>query len=139
MAGGTSMTRLSHLQLEHVCCCVPAMACLSALRTDYSDTLSFSLTGLFINRCGNPWGISSSVRLPLIQAWHRVVTNGMSCASVRYLTRKCACLHFKHADIGFYLSIQFLSILRSIYQTFISLLALTLLTLIRKELFHGSN
>lgn len=123
MAGGCSMTHSARILHGYLCACVPMLACSADRCTDYSDALNFSLSCLGNICCGKHQSISPSVRLSLLQAWHRFVTNGMSCASVRYLTRNCACLPFKHAVIGFSLPMQFLSILRSIYQTYRSLLA----------------
>lgn len=123
MARGGGMTHCAQLLHGYLCACLPMLAWSTDHCTDYSDSLNFSLTSLSHICCGKHLSISPSVRLSLLQAWHRFAMNGMPCASVRSAIRKFACLHFSHAGIGFSLSTQFLSTLRSIYQTFISMLA----------------
>lgn len=88
------MTHYAQLSLGDTCARVPMLAWSAAPCTDYSDSLNFSLTNLRSICCGIHQSISRSVRLPLIHAWHRIAANGMSCASVRALTAKCAPLAF---------------------------------------------
>ena len=114
------MKRRAHIVLGPQSASQPWLAWSPAAYTDYSDTLNFSLSIFYINRCGKPFRLSLSVRSSLFQACNGFVTNGKACAPVRLSNSHFSELHTSLVCRRALLSFLILSILRRLITSHIN-------------------